>query len=419
MTDGIRLKLHDGGEVTCGEAELDYQKQTGLFKENEKQEYVVYTEYRGGNANTPALPFEVKSRIMHVKLIENDKNSKAAINQIKAENDVLINYNNIYFAHADIGEYKRNLETLSNDKHICGNIELQGSDPEKSCRLTSREGDLIHASKIIIDTENSQISLKVPQGKISSLMSTQKGGIEFSCENLIWDEKQDILTLQDNVTIQYQGVGNLINPQLIKVYRHLINGKRELHQIESEGHTTLFFEDDKQNGYKLESYGSFNLNRPHLKSIIESPRIDKKVPEGQQIHFSSSMGDVYANKAIIYYEEIEKNLEPVQIVLKGNVWLLGRSVADKDDPGQFLKFAIADNLEYDVKKKEMLFKADNKKRVLFFDKPNNLQISAPSIQLKRDPETQKDSVKGIGDVRFSFIEKEFDRLKKRFDQIKE
>jgi hypothetical protein len=56
----------------------------------------------------------------------------------------------------------------------------------------------------------------------------------------------------------------------------------------------------------------------------------------------------------------------------------------------------------------------NGNRVLFFDKVNNVQMSAPSLKVRHDSSTQKDSIQGLGDVRFTFIEKELEQLKEHF-----
>jgi len=52
--------------------------------------------------------------------------------------------------------------------------------------------------------------------------------------------------------------------------------------------------------------------------------------------------------------------------------------------------------------------------VLFYDKINNLQVSAPEIKMQRDKQTKKQQFQGIGDVRFHFVEKEYQQLRKRF-----
>ena len=78
------------------------------------------------------------------------------------------------------------------------------------------------------------------------------------------------------------------------------------------------------------------------------------------------------------------------------------------------QYAIADIVEYVPKTMEMSFFSSNNRRVLFFDKVNNIQVSAPALKIKRDAATKKDTIKGMGDVRFSFAENEARTAQKTF-----
>jgi hypothetical protein len=92
------------------------------------------------------------------------------------------------------------------------------------------------------------------------------------------------------------------------------------------------------------------------------------------------------------------------------------------EPGKtkaFLEYALADVVEYSPQTKEVQLSALNKGRVLFFDKVNNLQISAPALKIKRDAVTQKDSIQGVGDVRFNFVKHELDKMKKCLGDFKD
>lgn len=62
----------------------------------------------------------------------------------------------------------------------------------------------------------------------------------------------------------------------------------------------------------------------------------------------------------------------------------------------------------------MTLKGQGGNRVLLYDQAKDLQISAPGVLLKRDPITQKETIKGLGDVRFSLVKEEFSELRKKF-----
>lgn len=231
------------------------------------------------------------------------------------------------------------------------------------------------------------------------------------------NEQQDVLVLRDDVEVNYKGVGKLTNPSEIQIHRKLIDGRKQVSLIDCAGQSVLNYQDEKKNeSHVLTTHNKFMLDHQLMRAHLDSPRdVDNNVLENLQVHFIDPMGEIYADEVFVDYKEINKRMTPIKLLLKGNVWLLSRTSADKDDPGKVVQFAMADCVEYDIAAKEMLCMADFNKRVLFFDKNNNLQISAPAVKAKRDSLTQKNAIQGMGDVRFSFIEKEFEQLKKRFE----
>lgn len=420
MSDGVKIALQDGGQLSCMEAEIDYQTLTGKFSGGPQQEYVVYTEYLKGRDPKAPTPLEVKSSEMSMRLQrENGQDSSPlVIGQITADKDVSINYNHDFHAMADHGQFERKepSQDQKEDKNRTGVISLQANAEEGICQISNRNGDLIHANKMSVDTLNHEMQFDAPKGSLFINADEHKGEIDFSCGSMTWNESKDVLILRDQVAVNYKGIGTLTNPDEIQVYRKLVDGRKQVSLIDCLGQTNLNYLDEKKNeSHRLTTYKRFILDHQQMRAHLDSPRgINNNVLENLQVHFSDPMGEIYADEVFVSYKEINKKMTPVKLLLKGNVWLLSRTSVDKEDPGKIMQFAMADRVDYDIASKEMLCMADFNKRVLFFDKSNNLQISAPSVKAKRDPQTQKDAIQGIGDVRFSFIEKEFEQMKKRF-----
>lgn len=123
-----------------------------------------------------------------------------------------------------------------------------------------------------------------------------------------------------------------------------------------------------------------------------------------RVHCVNEIGEVYANEAQIDYIEKEGNIEPIKITLSGDVRLINQE-ADQ--------FAVAEFVSYFPEEKLMLLEG-KKSRVLFFDRKKNMQLSARSVRAKRNPETNKDSFQGVGDVQFVFGQEELTKLKESF-----
>ncbi|MCP5469057.1 MAG: hypothetical protein H7A36_00935 [Chlamydiales bacterium] len=122
---------------------------------------------------------------------------------------------------------------------------------------------------------------------------------------------------------------------------------------------------------------------------------------GSQAHYSDDHGEVFANRAVIDYEEDGKQLRPTKVTLYDDVRMVNR---EKE------QYALADTVEYFPAEERMILKGEC---VLFYDKERSVELSAKEVHAKRDEE-KRESVRGIGNVRFLFGASEMDKLEQRF-----
>ncbi len=121
------------------------------------------------------------------------------------------------------------------------------------------------------------------------------------------------------------------------------------------------------------------------------------------LQFISDMGSVYASKADIDYVEVGQTIQPTQVILSDHVQLINQEAS---------QYALADLVIYYPETQKMVLKG-KENRVLFFDKARNVQISAQTVHAEKNVQTGKDSIQGVGDVRFTFSPEELSRLKDR------
>lgn len=424
MNKNVKFVLSEGGQLTCARAQLDYQTLIGRFYGDADQEFVIYVENCRDKTN-PArwFPLIVKSRqmILHINRGGGSASSKQKtyISDIVAENQVTVNYNHDFIAAADYATYQRQTSQAesSQNRAMPGLITLRAFDVNGICQVTNRNGDLITANQIGIDTQKQQICFSYPKG---SLFTAQEGRhierVDFSSDTLLWDDKNDVMTLREHVAINQKGVGRLTTEDEVKFYQHQIEGKNQIGTIESTGKTVLTRTDeDKDLSHVVTCYGKLVVDHIHLAMTMESPLDDAgNVLEGQQVFYQDPMGEIFADKALIEYEMVGKTITPKKLTLIGHVRLLDNTEVQKGAGAPLTKYALSDKLEYYPSQKEVVFTADQGRRVLFYSQANDLQVSAPALKIKRDEVTHKKSIKGVGDVRFSFIEHEFDQLKEKF-----
>lgn len=160
----------------------------------------------------------------------------------------------------------------------------------------------------------------------------------------------------------------------------------------------------------LTANGNVSLSRGHLwlltadTAIYDKGRgkIEFSMEEKSDAYLflKDSRGKVYARHAI--FDTLSQ-----ECLLTGDVKMIHRE-------GALEQYALADRVKMIKGEKEIRFFSDFGRRVLFYDKINKLQMSAPEISVMKDPLKNKNIVKGKGKVRFHFKDEEYERLRQYF-----
>lgn len=411
LYQNVKISLREGGELDCAEAHVSQATHLGEFSGSPAQPYVVYMEQcRDSMGSNQRLPIILKSRFMVVEFNpENGSGSpKSHINAVIAKENVTVDYNHDFIAAADRATFHREEESLS-EKGLAGIIRMHADGPEGHCHVTNRNGDLIHAHQIFVDTLHRRLTFAHPKGALFTLRKSQKERIDFSSDTLNWDEQKGALNMRGNVSISQKGFGQLTAKDEITLFHSIQNGRKEVSRIEARGPTTLTHPSVKGEGQTLQSSGSMIVDHAHLNAILDS----KLAKDGSQVVYRDHQGTLYADHIEVKYDLVKGKISPTKVTLTGEVKMVGKPAHDP----QKLQYALADRVEIFPFTQEALLTADKGKRVLFFDQINDLKVSAPGIKIKRDEATKKDSIQGLGDVRFNFQDPEFERLYKRFEQL--
>lgn len=242
-------------------------------------------------------------------------------------------------------------------------------------------------TKVDLTSENEKTPCKVFTSK----------GLELTSSTMRMNGKEEELTLQEPVRGNYENAfGNFENEVKIKK-------KEGGEEIVSKGLSKLTFDDVLNGKQTLEVFGEVLVDTKgqfvHLKSETVSPF--------RLIHFYNSFGDVYGKDAVLTFRKEESRFVPLYLVLKGDVLLQYKKPLSE-------VFALADQLEYDFLTEKLILKGNGKKRVLFFDKLNQMEASAELLIITKDLNSGKPIVEGKGDVHFKFSADELIELKSRF-----
>lgn len=151
----------------------------------------------------------------------------------------------------------------------------------------------------------------------------------------------------------------------------------------------------------ITAYGPVLIGNEQI--VIESPVVEGKVPEEQQVSLQDERGEVFADRAELSYSKVSGKLTLQKLILRGNVRLVYNS-----------QIALADEGELDFNSRELRLKALSRNSVLFYDRLNRMQAGAKEMIVRLNPQTGEPSVKGVGVMRLVLKEEEFLELKNRF-----
>lgn len=420
MQEDVVIDLEGGGQLSCQKANIDYQNLCGTFLGDSQRPDVIYRDTRQTKESTTKKNVLIlKSPQIQITLTRKPgvegQSKRTEVNQIKADDQVKAYYNDDYMIFSDYATY-----TPFQDNRSAGILFLGVQDPATtSCLIVNQNQDHIQAEHISVDTLKRQLTCHKSKGTIiinKEEANQAKQEINFSSNQLVWEDKNQMLALQNDVKANLGNIGELSTNNEVRIYQGIVDGKKGLRTIISPEETQLKYVDvDTKIEHKLFCYGPLTIDHDQLQATLKSPSNDQgEITEGKQVYLEDLLGSLYADQALIKYELVNSSLVPSKIILSGHVKIFNCFDGHIQESGSVLQYALADTVEYDPQRKEMLLTSNKEKRVLLYDKVNNVQMSAPALKIKRDEKSQKGSIQGIGDVRFTFIEHELDQLKQHF-----
>lgn len=426
INEDVHIQLKEGGELHCQQAEVDYAQMQGLFFGNEVQPDVVYLnrgERKEGDQKVRP-PFELKSTQMKLELMREPSSASSSARtlakQIEAEQNVRVRYNEDYLLLADHALYQRIPDEKSS---VAGLLTLSVKNNLPLCTMTNVNGDRLSADVIQLNTVDRLLVLTRPAG----ILYMRREGhptqiLEFSSQELVWNDQQQHLLLKGEVNVSQNEFLRIYTSHEISLLQAIIDGKRTIKMLNSPHDTQISFSDlQKDRVHKIYCPGSLIIDHERQEMTLQGVSVDPLIPkfDASQVYIEDVLGDMYADLVYVYYHWDDRELVPEKMILEGHVKLMNRFDGHQEESDVVLHYALADRVECFPKQQEMILTSSDGNRVLFFDKVNNVQMSAPSLKIKNDSVTKKNAIQGIGDVRFTFIDKELDQIKSRFSFQKE
>lgn len=435
LKDDVYFTFKDKGIVLCQRAEFDAAALHGRFYGNSKRAPFVLFKSSVSDGPPEQMPpsIEIKSHSMQMTLMKkNHETSKNAIKSLQANEEVSIDYAGEMCAYADQALYQHSLDgyddTLSLQS-LPGLITLSSLHPDHTCRIVNANEDQLIGSSMSLDTNLRRMHVVDPVGLLQAsasnlflpnlskeMLMPHHSTIRMKSDRLFWDFSSELFILEGNAVVDHSDMGTFKCDREVRILYSGEKGKKQLRSIESRGHSVICHQDfSKQESRWLICNGTMRIDHEKMEVLLQSPfDFQGNVSAGKQVFYYDALGEVQADKATIYYRNVEGKLAIDKLTLEGNVYIVDhkgmKSAGGENKP---LHYALADFAEYTPHNNQMFLNSRQGRRVLFYDKTNQLQVSAPALRITRDQQTKKDAVKGFGDVRFHFLNAELELLLKR------
>lgn len=423
MEEEISILMKDGGTLTCHRAHFNSDKHRATFEAKNNLQPAHYHRNLL-NAKGKIVPIDLQCYTMDILLNPNyspDGNGQSShsIEEITADRQVLIHYDSNIVIASDYARYDCYTNTVQGDEKgpAAGMLYLTPK-PERRCRISFGGGHVIEADEICVNTLEQTFYLDKPIGDLLAIYDdgpTER--IEFSSEMLYWEKDNQLLVLNGNVWLYGRGLGTFTTDKEMRIQlATTAEGEQTIKTIESFGKTILTYHDeDNKEVRTLTCHERAFIDHQNLYALLESPCENGVVPADLRLYYEDRAGTLSANTALLHYKTINNIPSLNSLLISGNVEMENTSSIDPKDTKPVHQIAIADRVEFFADENRVNLLADEGKRVLYFDVLNQIQMSAPGVNASRDGKTGKEHVKGIGTVRFSFLDSELNTLYQRFN----
>lgn len=434
LKEDVFFTFKDKGILLCQRAEFDAAALHGRFYGSSRRAPLVLFKSIVPDVPIEQMPpsIELKSHSMEMTLMKKSQEpSKNAIKTLQANEEVSIDYAGEMRAYADQALYQHSLDGYSalSLPSLPGTITLSTLHPEHTCRMINANEDELTGSSMSLDTNRRQMHVLDPVGTMQAstsnlflpnlskeMLMPHHSTIQIRSDRLFWDFSSGLFILQGNAVVDHSDMGTFKCDQEVRVYYSDDKGKKQLRTIESNGHSVICHQETlKQECRWLICNGKMRIDHAKMEVVLLSPfDVQGQVSAGKQVFYYDDLGEFQADKATIYYQNIEGKLAVSKVTLEGNVYIVDhKGMKSSGGENKPLHYALADFAEYTPHDKQMFLNSQQGRRVLFYDKTNQLQVSAPALKITRDQQTKKEAVKGFGDVRFHFLNAELELLLKR------
>ena len=393
----VSVALRNQASVSCDEAHFDFTALKGALI-GLQDHFVRYQDTFLQEGKKQSFVITSKSADMIMQRVETPKGLEYDVQTIIANDEAT-------FAYGD--RFKVNCDQAVYDPKILQKRMLTASPASDKgvCNFEYKEGKMA-AKKFEVSIDSGEVFADSPHGYF---LPAPNEKLLFQSQKMAWNQNEQIIMLEQNVEVVDPIFGNLFAKEKLLLFHNSKKGKKSFHTIQTRGHATLTYKEQKKQAvHTLTSFGTIKLDRDRGNVLVESPVQNGLVPTGMQILYREESMTISSDRANMEYSNTGTSFQPISVTLKGNIRLY------TEDQNRPVRCALADRVNYSPSTRTFILAANPGKKVLLWDETETLQIAAQEIHITQEADSEKESIKGVGNVSFSFSQEENRLLRKLF-----
>ncbi len=399
----VVLSLPEKGTLHCDHAHFDVEGESALFDSPTPGRLVEFNTRRR-TASGKEIPLVISAE--QIAIETSPGADQPDLRMLEARGSVSLLYDQVNRVEGDYAKY------FLDAKGKTETITLLPSEISP-CQVRDAQGNQIVASRIDVSMEQERVRFTDPVGdffRISEDGNSER--LHFVADNLTWKIPQNMLHLEGKIVLTQVGSGELHNDHSLILAYSEDEGQRELRWVEAQGRTQLIYQGMGPEQPKvLTCWGQARID--NIRRLITLDRPEHSIARGRefQVQLTDRAGSIQADHVKVNYIQGDDGAMAIQQVeLTGNVLVVNSAPLNPADTRPVHQFAVADKLIYLPIEGKMELHGQGSARVLYYDQINQIRMSAPAILIQRDQLTQSDSVRGVGDVRLTFLQPEMERF---------
>lgn len=380
--DGVSIEFSEHQGIHCDTANFDFSLlEATLTSEGNANDVTITDVWPSKNG---LLPLVLKAKNIHCKM-NNQKKKQLQFNALSATNTAVFSIGDLYEITADHIKYTADTTIGKNDRAILpkGIIHFFAASATEPCKIKTNT-ETFFAEHIVYNLETHTFAIDALKGNLQqSIMGDKTVECSIEATKTLFDVDNGHITFSEGVTISPNDIGNVATSHLVEVF---INQNHAIEKILATRDT------------KIDLNAGITLFCPEATSVMPMSHIitSQATDQSNPIAFTHEDLSVSCNFMQMEYTTTEATLPISHLSLEQEVRLHSNS------PLIPLQYAAANALVFDGQRNRFVIKGSDSKPAFFYNDNNCLKMSAETLTISTNEETNKSEIKGEGAVYFSF-----------------